>query len=137
MPEFGADGPGYAIHDPEVDAMTATYSAPRSGFYVVVHEGRVVGGGGYGPLAGADPKVCELRKMYFLPEARGRGLGRRMLLQILDAARADDFETCYLETVEKMAAARKLYLALGFEPLDRPLGATGHFGCNRWMAKTL
>ena len=38
-------------------------------------DGRVVGGGGIAPLAGGDPDVCELRKMYFLPSLRGLGAG--------------------------------------------------------------
>jgi len=36
MPEFGADGPGFAIHDAEVDAMHAAYSQPRSAYFVAV-----------------------------------------------------------------------------------------------------
>ena len=137
MPEFGADGPGYAIHDPEVDSMYATYSQPRSGFWVIEQDDRVVGGAGYGPLAGAEPTVCELRKMYFYPEARGHGWGRRLLGMVLDAAKADGFRVCYLETVARMEAARRLYVAAGFTFLDGPMGHTGHHGCDRYMAKHL
>ena len=35
MPEFGCVGEGFSILDPEVDAMSAAYAAPRSGFFVV------------------------------------------------------------------------------------------------------
>ncbi len=137
MPEFGADGPGFAIHDPEVAAMTEAYGGPRSKYFVIDDGGRVVGGGGYAPLVGAEPSVCELRKMYFYPELRGRGWGTRLLLHILDQARADGFSTCYLETLAGMDRAAQLYRAFGFEVLEGPMGATGHFGCNRWMAKAL
>lgn len=131
MASFGACGPGFAINDPEVGAMSANYPEPRAAFFVVEERGRVLGGGGIAPLAGADAEVCELRKMYFLPEARGRGLGQRMLRQCLDAARARGYRRCYLETLTGMDAAQKLYLKSGFKPLCGPLGNTGHFGCDR------
>lgn len=35
MPEFGADGPGFAIHDAEVDTMSAAYARPRCSYLVV------------------------------------------------------------------------------------------------------
>jgi len=128
---FGAQGPGFAINDPEVDAMSAHYTEPRAVFFVVEERSRVLGGGGIAPLAGADADVCELRKMYFLPGARGRGLGEQMLRRCLDAARQRDYRRCYLETLTGMDAAMKLYNRMGFKPLCGPLGHTGHFGCDR------
>lgn len=137
MTSFGAGGPGYSINDPEVDAMSAHYTEPRAAFFVVEHEGRVLGGGGIGPLAGADADVCELRKMYFLPELRNRGLGKKLLGRCLDAARERGYRRCYLETLTHMAAAQRLYAKAGFTPLRGPLGATGHSGCNRFYVLTL
>jgi len=131
MTSFGAYGPGYSINDPEVDAMSAHYPEPRAAFFVVEEDGRVLGGGGIGPLAGAEADVCELRKMYFLPELRGRGLGEKMLRRCLDAARERRYRCCYLETLSGMDAAMKLYTKTGFKPLCGPLGATGHSGCDR------
>src|SRR6185437_4110230 len=66
MPEFGAGGEGFAIHDAEVDAMHRAYARPRSAYFVLEVEGKVVGGGGVSPLEHGEPDVCELRKMYFL-----------------------------------------------------------------------
>jgi len=138
MPEFGASGPGFAIHDPEVSGMSAAYSRERRAYWVVEDEtGRVVGGGGIAPLDGGDPSVCELRKMYFLPEVRGRGVGERLLRQCLTFARGAGYRLCYLETLAGMAQAQKLYQRLGFQKLSKPMGATGHFGCDRWYALDL
>jgi putative acetyltransferase len=130
MPEFGASGPGFAIHDAEVDCMHATYTRPRSSYFVVEHAGAVQGGGGIAPLEGADEAVCELRKMYFLPGLRGLGAGRALIERCLEAARAQGFRSCYLETLTNMATARALYERFGFRRLPGALGATGHFGCN-------
>ncbi|QSQ22991.1 GNAT family N-acetyltransferase [Pyxidicoccus parkwayensis] len=137
MPEFGADGPGFAIHDPEVSTMSAAYARPRHAYFVLEREGRVIGGAGIAPLEGGDAGVCELRKMYFLPEARGLGAGERMLRRCLDFAREAGFKLCYLETLAGMKQAQKLYRRLGFEPLCAPMGKTGHFGCDNWYALDL
>jgi len=138
MPEFGADGPGFAIHDPEVDHMSAAYSIPGAAYFVVEDEGgQVLGGGGIAALEGGEPGVCELRKMYFLPEARGKGLGEGLLRHCLEVARNLGYRTCYLETLTGMDQAIRLYTKLGFKPLCSPLGRTGHGGCDHWFAKEL
>jgi putative acetyltransferase len=130
MPEFGATGSGFAINDPEVDWMSRAYAEPRSAYFVIEREGKVIGGGGVAPLAGGDEGTCELRKMYFLPEARGIGAGAAMMDRCLRAAREFGFQQCYLETLRGMDAAKRLYERTGFRRLDAPLGATGHGGCN-------
>lgn len=137
MPEFGADGPGFAIHDAEVDTMSAAYAAPRSAYFVVERGGRVIGGGGIAPLENAAPEVCELRKMYFLPQARGIGAGTAMMQRCLDAARAHGFQRCYLETLTGMDAAQALYQRSGFTRLCAPMGGTGHFSCDRFFIREL
>ena len=70
--------------------------------------------------------------MYFLPEARGLGQGRRMLQLCLDTARELGFRQCYLETLTGMDAAMALYGKLGFQPLCASLGSTGHDSCDRF-----
>jgi putative acetyltransferase len=135
MPQFGASGAGFAINDPEVDHMSRAYSAPRHAYFVVEKDGKLVGGGGVGHLAGAAPEICELRKMYFLEEARGHGVGEKLLRQCLVGAKELGYATMYLETLNTMTAAQKLYEKLGFKKIDKPMGATGHFGCDRFYAR--
>ena len=137
MPEFGADGPGFAIHDAEVDAMSAAYSRPRAAYFVIEADGAVQGGAGIAPLEGGDENVCELRKMYFLPTLRGRGAGKAAIERCLEAARTFGFKRCYIETLTGMDAAQKLYLANGFRRIDAAMGATGHHGCNRFYLRDL
>lgn len=138
MTEFGAVGEGYSINDPEVRAMSTAYAGQRSAFYVVTRDnGQVLGCGGVAPLDGGDAGTCELRKMYFLPDLRGTGMGTRLLRRCLDTARELGFQRCYLETLGWMNHARHLYRKFGFTDLDAPLGSTGHSGCNRWMIREL
>lgn len=137
MPEFGACGSGFAINDPEVDWMSRAYAEPRHAYFVLERDGAVIGGGGMAPLAGGDPSVCELRKMYFLPEARGLGAGAAIMTVCLDAARAAGFRQCYLETLTGMDAAMRLYERSGFKRIDASIGATGHGGCDIFYSREL
>jgi putative acetyltransferase len=137
MPEFGASGPGFAINDPEVDAMAAAYSGAGHAYWVVELDGSVAGGGGIAPLDGGPTDTCELRKMYFMPSLRGRGAGRALIARCLDAAREAGFRQCYLETLGGMHEAQRLYRAAGFSRIDGPMGATGHFACNTFFLRTL
>ena len=137
MPEFGACGAGFAVNDAEVDCMSKCYSNPGAIYFVVESDGRVVGGAGVAPLAGGAQGVCELRKMYFLEEARGLRMGERLLRHCLDVARGLGYRVCYLETLTGMDAAQRLYEKVGFRRLPGPLGATGHHGCDRFYALEL
>lgn len=137
MPEFGASGSGFAINDPEVDWMSRAYAAPRSAYFVVEDDGCVVGGGGIAPLKGGDAGTCELRKMYFLPQLRGRGVGTALMARCLQAAREAGFRRCYLETLTGMDAAMRLYERSGFQRIPAPMGNTGHGGCNAFYLRDL
>ena len=137
MTEYGAVGQGYSINDPEVDDMHRAYPKSDSVFYVVTRGAEVLGCAGIAPLSGAEQTVCELRKMYFVQDLRGTGMGSRLLNLCMDGARNLGYKTCYLETLDHMTHARHLYRKHGFNALDKPLGSTGHSACNAWMAKTL
>ena len=138
MPEYGADGEGFAINDPEVDWMSKAYNEPRSAYFVVELDGQVLGGGGIAPLLDAsNPRICELRKMYFLPTLRGQGAGLALMQTCLTKARDFGFELCYLETLTGMDNAIALYQKLGFRSLDKPMGNTGHSACDRFFVKSL
>lgn len=137
MTEFGAVGSGFSIEDPEVDAMFEAYLGSKSVFYVLCDREQVVGCGGLAQLAGADEPICELKKMYFLPEARGKGLGTLLCETLLvDAARMG-YKTAYIETMRVMQAANRLYQKVGFEEASEPLGSTGHCGCDLYYTKQL
>jgi putative acetyltransferase len=137
LTEFGCTAPGFAIHDPEVDAIYEAYHQPRSAYFVIEHDGVVIGGAGVAPLKGGEYDTCELQKNYILPEYRGYGYGRVLFDWCMETAKASGFKYCYIETLEHMTAARAIYVRAGFQPLDKPMGATGHYACNRWYMKEL
>ena len=135
--EFGVPKVGTAYADASLDCMTETYSKEKTVYFVIDDNGTIIGGAGISPLDNFDGNVCELQKMYFLPEARGKGLGQQMMTTCLKAAKDFGFEQCYLETMPYMEAARKLYAKTGFENLSQAMGDTGHYSCNVWMIKNI
>ena len=134
--EFGANHAGTAWEDPDLGRFSEVYAAPGRRYWVGVDaSGRVVGGAGIGPLAG-EPDVCELQKMYCLPEARGTGLAHRLMERALEFA-ARQYGRCYLETLPNMVAAQRFYEKHGFRRVDKPLGRTGHTACDVLYLKAL
>ena len=135
---------GTAYADPHLDYLFETYDKPKSVYFVVVdteinaaQDYKIIGGAGVSQLENGEATICELQKMYFLPEARGLGLGTEMMEKCLQSARDFGFEKCYLETMPNMYDAQKLYQKVGFECLCEPLGNTGHNSCPVWMIKEL
>ncbi|SHI71754.1 GNAT family N-acetyltransferase [Flavobacterium terrae] len=137
LEEFNVPKVGTAYADPELDSMYEAYQKPRSTYFVLENEGRIIGVAGISPLANGSEDVCELQKMYFLPETRGLGLGVLMMKACLVKAKEFGFKQCYLETMPYMEAAQKLYKKSGFEYLDGPMGCTGHSACPVWMIKNI
>ncbi|MDO6774177.1 GNAT family N-acetyltransferase [Shewanella sp. 10N.286.51.B2] len=135
--EFGAIGEGFGPSDPEVLQMSRFYCSKNKSIYLVACiDNQVVGGAGIAKFNG-DNKICELRKLFLLPETRGLGLGKRLTEQCLTFAKANGFEQCYLDTLNSMTAAITLYEKMGFQHLDKPLVGTIHGGCDVWMLKSL
>ncbi|EAR11567.1 Histone acetyltransferase HPA2/related acetyltransferase [Polaribacter irgensii 23-P] len=135
--EMGAPKIGTAYEDKATDCMFETYQKERVFYFVLEHDHKVIGGAGIAPLQNDKNNICELQKMYFLPIARGKGLGTDLISKCLEKAKEFGFENCYLETMPYMEAARKLYEKNGFLNLPAPLGNTGHYSCNVWMLKKI
>lgn len=136
--ELGIPKVGTAYQDPELELMFDAFSAmPRGEYYVIEASGKIIGCAGVAPLANQTENICELQKMYFLPQARGRGLGKQLIDVCLKKAKEFGFESCYLETMPYMKAAQAIYKKNGFEYIDGPMGCTGHSACPVYMLKKL
>ena len=135
--EFDVPKTGTVFEDTALDCMFETYNKPKASYLVVEENGKLIGGAGIAQLENYDGNVCELQKMYYLPTARGRGIGTDMIQQCLQTAAKFGFEACYLETMPFMKAAQKLYVRNGFAYIEGPMGDTGHFSCPVHMLKKL
>ncbi len=134
--EFGANKAGFAFTDEETNSMYEFYQGEGKQYFVAQKGANILGGIGFAPLEGASLEVGELRKMYLVKEARGLGLGYELLQKVLHTAKTN-YSTLYLETLSRMSGAISLYHKVGFNRLIKPMGNTGHFGCDVWMAKDL
>lgn len=135
--EYGVPKVGTAYADKILDTLFETYNIKNAIYYIVERDEEIFGGAGIKQLDNYVGNICELQKMYFLPEARGIGLGNKMIEICLQKAKEFGFEKCYLETLPYMEEARKLYRKKGFTDLEAPMGDTGHYSCNLWMLKDL
>lgn len=135
--EMGVPKVGTAYEDKALNEMFETYNKPSAAYYVIENNKKIIGGAGIAQLNNYDGNICEFQKMYFLSEARGLGLGSKLIAICLEKAKKFGFEKCYLETMPYMDSARALYHKNGFISLDKPVGNTGHYSCNVWMIKDL
>ena len=136
LKEYGGDREGTAWCDPYLGRFSEIYGEPEMRYWVAEdHAGRILGGAGFGPLPGEEG-VCELQKMYTLPEARGTGIAHRLVETVLQHA-ADHYALCYLETFGNMSRAQSFYRKHGFEQTDQPMGSTGHISCDVFFTKRL
>src|SRR5664279_3254637 len=90
LTEFGANQPGTVFYDAATDALFELFQKPLAAYFVAETDDRqVVGGGGIYPTEGLPEDTCELVKMYLLPEARGKGLGRSIIEKCLNTAKTN------------------------------------------------
>ncbi len=137
LEEFGANHPGTVYYDATTDALYELFREPGSGYFVALIDDKVVGGGGIFPTEGLPEGTCELVKMYLSPEARGAGLGKKLIETSLAFAKETGYKNVYLETMPELKQALKVYAHLGFNYLSAPMGNSGHTGCSLWMIKEL
>lgn len=132
--EFGANHEGTAWADPDLGRFSEIYNSEGNRYWVAEDEnGAVVGGVGIGYLADG---LCELQKMYCLPQVRGTGLAHELMKLALDYA-VRYYDRCYLETLDNMVAAQRFYEKHGFFRVDTPPIQTPHFACEVKYLKEL
>lgn len=116
--------------DAEIDGLPGDYAPPRG--VLLVAGNPVVAMIGLRPL---DADICEMKRLYVDPSARGLGLAKALILRLMDEARALGYREMRLDTLPMMGDAQKLYVALGFDDIapyyDTPIAGT------RFMARML
>jgi GNAT superfamily N-acetyltransferase len=95
-------------------ATPADFAPPGGAFVVLYDDGAPVAGGGIKRL---DDQACELKRMYVVPEARGRGLASTLLVALEDEARALGYAVARLDTGPQQPAAQAMYERAGYTPI--------------------
>jgi len=138
LEEFGANKPGTVYYDRETDHLHELFSTtPSSAYRVAVQDGKIWGGAGVFPTPNLPEGTCELVKMYLLPEVRGKGVGKALILEAFQLAKNLGYRKIYLETMPELRTAIGMYEKMGFQYLEGPKGCSGHNGCDIWMERDL
>ena len=102
-------------NDADLRDFVAAYRERGGSFRVVTStEGDIVGCGGLYPI---DERQAEIRRMYLLPQARGLGIGRKLLEELISLAKERRCERVVLETASVLKEAISLYRNRGFVPV--------------------
>lgn len=95
----------------EMASLPGAYSAPKGCLYFAEYAGQPAGCVGIRPLADG---ICEMKRLYVDPFARGQGVGRKLVLAAIRHAREMGYKRMMLDTLPMMRIAVKLYRELGF-----------------------
>ncbi|RQO30429.1 GNAT family N-acetyltransferase [Taibaiella sp. KBW10] len=129
--------PGTVYSDPTTDTLFEVFQQEGAAYWVAAEEDTILGGCGLFPTPGLPEGYAELVKFYLSPEARGKGIGSRLLEQTIDTARTIGYTHLYLESFDAFEMAVNLYQRHHFKALDKALGNSGHYACTIWMLKDL
>jgi carbonic anhydrase len=99
--------------DQEMAALPGAYTPPNGRLFYAEYDGISAGCVGVRPLAGSEG-VCEMKRLYVEPQFRGRGIGRRLALAAIKAAKEIGYRKLLIDTLPNMRMAVKLYRELGF-----------------------
>jgi putative acetyltransferase len=103
--------------DRDVIEVEEAYLKTGGEFWVVEQDAVIVGTAAYQPIA-RGKKAVEIRKMYLLPEARSKGLGKYLLLKLEKAIAIKDYQEIWLETATILKEAVRLYEHNGYETAE-------------------
>ncbi|MFE5853343.1 GNAT family N-acetyltransferase [Streptomyces sp. NPDC056500] len=136
----------YGDGDGDETPLDASMFQPPCGLYLIAYddEGHPVATGGWrarsqgdGEDEGYEDGDAELKRMYVVAEARGRGLARIMLAALEADARTAGRTRMVLETGDKQPEAIALYTSSGYGDSEKKFGHYREYEGSRCFVKQL
>ena len=112
LPWFVEETFGYQDLEKELQALAEKYGPPHGKTLLAELDGAIVGGGAWRRTA---ETTCEVKRVFVVDKAKGRGLGRRLVEALIRSARADGFRLMQLDTGNRLTEAIAMYTSMGFE----------------------
>lgn len=104
----------YQGFEEELAGLPGKYAPPAGALFVAkTQDGTILGC--VGLRAFDDNGRCEMKRLYVLPEGRGKRVGSALVGRVIEAAVAAGYTEMLLDTLPTMTGAIKLYRAAGFE----------------------
>lgn len=95
--------------------LPGKYAAPAGCVLLAERAGEVLGCVAIRPV---DAAICEMKKLYVRPAARGTGAGLALVQRVIEQARAAGYREMRLDVLAEFAQAQAMYARLGF--IDAP-----------------
>lgn len=114
----------------ELKTLPGAYTPPEGCLLVAIDGDRYAGVIGVRRLTiTGETDLCEMKRLFVRPPWRGEGVGRALSEAAINWAREAGYGRMCLDTLEKLAEARQLYISQGFRdieayydnPLESPL----------------
>ena len=108
----------YQNNEVEFATFTEKYAAPTGCVLLAEADGGIEGCVAMRQVTSA---ICEMKRLYVRPDARGKHLGRELAERLIAEARAVGYREMRLDVQAQFLVARRLYVDLGFiaaEPIS-------------------
>ncbi len=135
--EYNAPTEGTVYSDPTTKSLFELFSsnAPKAFLWVAEKNGIALGCCGIFPTENLPKGCTELVKFYLDKSIRGIGIGKELMMKSEQSARELGYDSIYIESLPAFNQAVSIYQKNGYSLLEKPLGNSGHFGCDIWMLK--
>ena len=98
----------------ELASLPGVYSPPAGTLLIALDNGNSAGCAALKMFGNSEDKICEMKRLYVKPEFRGKSLGKKLALMVIEEAISKGYCTMYLDTLERLKAAMHIYSSLGF-----------------------
>ncbi len=99
----------------ELATLPGQYAPPQGCILLAKDSEQVIGCVALRPF---EVGICEMKRLYVVPEFRGRGIGRDLAQMVINEACERGYKKMRLDTIESMKEARTLYSSLGFYAIE-------------------